>query len=287
MRRAFRLVYAAMVAPSFAVLVGWQFFACSTTGSNTPTLPPAADDSPIVACGVFAGIGMGMAGACPGAEFDAKTQQAWVSADRPTTLLLNKSGTIAAAKAAMLAYNRRLPDDGSGLMTLGFSGHGTLRDRPVNADTLGAKEGGLCFYDQVWWGSEIAAWVKANLKPCRIEYFADCCHAESNWRALGAAVTFGWVENPRGPVVIKLDAPTDWPGQMAQFAGCRQSTYSYGTADNGGTWTQTLDGVNKLRPNHRRVDLFIAALWLMPANQIPVFTAHNASSNFVTGVVFR
>jgi hypothetical protein len=241
--------------------------------------------------GVFVGIGKGFPGLCPGADYDAKTQQAWVSADRETALLLNDTGvaagTVANTQAAMLAYNQRLPDDGSGLMTLGFSGHGTLRDRPVNADTLGAKEGGLCFADKVWWASEIAAWVTANFKPCRIEYFADCCHAESNWRAFGAAVTFGYVDNPKGPVTIKLDAPRGWGGQMIQWAGCRQNAYSYGTDPDGGTWTQTIDGVIKLRPNHTRTNLYQAARWLMPTNQVPAWTVYNASSNFIHGVVFQ
>jgi hypothetical protein len=261
---------------------------CSTTGSTpTPDPAPVADTTPIAAAGVFVGIGGGMAGDCPGAEFDSRTQQGWVSANRPTALLLNTAGTIAAAQAKMLAYNRRLPDDGSGLLTLGFSGHGTLRTRAVNAATLGPKEGGLCFYDRVWWASEIAEWVRVNLKPCRIEYFADCCHAENNWRAFGAAVTFGWVENPRGPVVIRLDAPRGWGGQMIQWAGCRQNAYSYGTDPDGGTWTQTLDGVNRLRPGHTRTNLYQAAWWLMPTNQTPAWTTYNASSNFVHGVVFR
>jgi hypothetical protein len=278
-----------------AIILACLLAGCSTTGNNIPAPDPAIPvpvlTGTVERAGVFVGIGGGMAGDCPGAEFDAKTQQAWVSADRETTLLLNdtgaQAGTVANAQAAMLAKNLRMPDDGSGLLTLGFSGHGALRDRPIDADTLGAKEGGLCFADKVWWASEIAAWVKANLKPCRIEYFADCCHAENNWRAFGSAMTFGWIENPRGPVTIRLDAPIDWQGQMAQWAGCRQNTYSYGTDEDGGTWTQAIDAVIKVRPGHQRFDLFRASAHRMPTNQTPAWTTYNASSNFIHGVVFR
>jgi hypothetical protein len=31
-RRVYRILYALLAAPSFAVLIGWQFFACSARG---------------------------------------------------------------------------------------------------------------------------------------------------------------------------------------------------------------------------------------------------------------
>jgi hypothetical protein len=144
----------------------------------------------------------------------------------------------------------------------------------------------LCFADGTWWASEIAAWVATNLKPCRIEYFADCCHAESNWRAIGEVVTFGWVDNPRGPVAIRLDAPRGWGGQMIQWAGCRQNSWSYGDKD-GGTWTQTLEEVLTWKKACTRIELFDEGIARMPADQEPVWTTHNANSNFIDGIVFE
>jgi hypothetical protein len=203
---------------------------------------------------------------------------------RPYGVLINMDATLAEAQALLLRHGRSLVQDG--LLTVGFSGHGTLRDRKVDVARLGPKEGGLCFADKVWWASEIAAWVRANLPQIRIEYIADCCHAENNWRAFGEAVTFGYVDNPKGPVIVRLDPPAGWPGQMIQFGGCRQLAYSYGTAT-GGTWSGVLNYQNVKTPRASRLAFYAAAEAIMPAEQKPVWTEYNASQAFRNGEVFQ
>ena len=266
------------------LVAGWT--GCAST-PDPATLPVRTNA--ITHAALFVGVSKGYAGACPGSDIDAQTMKTWIRDNREVTVLIDKKATLAAVQAALLDANRRLPDDGSGLMTVGFAGHGTLRNRKVDIAKYGVKEGGLCFYDQVWWASDLAAWVTANFKPCRIEFLpADCCHAENNWRAFGEAVTFGFIDNPRGPVVIRLDAPQGWKGQMVQFAGCRQLSYSYGDANAGGTWTQTLDFVIKFSKQPiSRLHLYTESAALMPLEQEPAWTTYNASSNFVNGIVFQ
>lgn len=269
---------------TIAILCAALLIGCASTPD--PVALPVRTNA-ITHAALFVGVSKGYAGACPGADIDAKTMKTWIRDNREVTLYLDKNATLAAVQAALLDANRRLPDDGSGLMTLGFAGHGTLRNRKANIDKYGPKESGLCFYDQVWWASDLAAWITANFKPCRIEWIPDCCHAQNNWRRIGEVATLGYIDNPTGPVVIRMDAPTNWPGQMAQWAGCRQDSYSYGDASQGGTWTQTLDLLIQMKRDRARIQLFNAAAGMMPDEQTPAWETYNATSNFVHGIVFQ
>lgn len=259
-------------------ILGTMLLGCQTPPAETPV---ETETTQVERAAVIAGVARGFAGACPGADVDAKMQAGWLQDGRPVAVLVDEAATIAGAKKAILDAVLRLEPEG--LLTLGFSGHGTLRARRVDAETLGPNEGGLCFYDGVWWASEIAAWVRENIPPIRIEYFADCCHAEGNWRAFARVATFGMVSRP-APVAIRLDAPKGWAGQMVQWAGCRQNDYSYGDAT-GGTWTQTLN--RHIRAGLTRLELFEVARGEMPPEQTPMWSEYRASEEFKSGRVLQ
>jgi hypothetical protein len=145
----------------------------------------------------------------------------------------------------------------------------------------------LCFADRVWWGSEIAAWVSANFPgDIRVGYLADCCHAQSNWKAFAEIATFGYADNPKGPVVIRLDPPANWPGQMIQLAGCRQNAYSYGT-EAGGTFTGVMNYQNVKAPGASWLNFYAEVEALMPADQKPRWDEYNASAEFRNAEVWK
>jgi len=176
------------------------------------------------------------------------------------------------------------PDD---LLSVSISGHG-IRRMDASGDEADGWDEGLVLADEVWWDDDIWTFLQ-GLRPCRIELFTDTCHAEGNWRAIGHAVTLDLFR--QAPRYVQLDLFDDAPAtrsesllQIIQFAGCREESYSYGTAS-GGTWTQTLNGVRY--GGIKRRAWYNSTAALMPMNQPPVFSTYNASKEFTNGIAFQ
>jgi hypothetical protein len=229
---------------------------CATVaqeGTNPVSLP----DDGTIRMGVCIGllnISDGSA-PCPGTDVDAKTVVKWLSG-RPVSLLMDGQASIENVKQTIL---QRVSGMGlNDLLTVSVSGHGTQRP-DVSGDEEDGMDEGLVMWDGVWWDDDIWAFI-CTLPPIRLELFTDTCHAEGNWRRLGNLLTFGRGFRPRFvQLELKLDDKRGWGGELIQFAGCREESYSYGAAD-GGTWTQTLDaklkdGISRIppcRPNRHR-----------------------------------
>jgi hypothetical protein len=280
-----KLIRGYVVALGVLVLTGCASPEPVADAGEQVTLPPsiAPDDSATIRRAVCVGVLSTSDGLdCPGCDVDAATVAGWMP-DRPVTLLLDSAATIAGLKAAIRAANEDMaPGD---LLTVSISSHGTqCPDR--NGDEEDGYDEGVVLFDGTWWDDDIWDFL-STLRPCRLELFTDTCHAEGNWRKLGRAVTFGFGFQPRY-VQLELnlgDQRRDaWAGQIVQFAGCREDSYSYGAADVGGTWTQTLH--RKLTPGIRRDAWFATAAADMPTRQEPALSVYNASEEFLEGAVF-
>lgn len=216
---------------------------------------------------------------CPGADVDARTVAALLT-DRRVTVLLDAAATISGVREAIwIAASGMGTND---LLTISISGHGTTRP-DASGDEANGKDEGCVLYDGVWWDDDIWAFFQ-TLPPCRIELISDTCHSEGNWRVVAEALG---ITKPR---YVQLELPlgdtrrAEWGGQIIQFAGCREESYSYGNVG-GGTWTQALsasytNGISRAR-------WFSAAASRMPANQTPAWSTYNASQGFINGEALR
>lgn len=217
---------------------------------------------------------------CLGADVDARIVAGWMT-DRRVAVLIDGAATLSGVSDAIWSAA-----DGMGsndLLTVSISGHGTTRTDTSGDEADGRDEGAVLF-DGVWWDDDVWTFL-STLPPCRVELYTDTCHAAGNWRAVQE-----WL-GIRGPqeeqLELDLGFPTargEWGGQLIQFAGCRESSYSYGGGD-GGTWTQALDATR--RSGRGRAEWFDAAAARMPANQQPELATFNASAEFLHGEGLR
>lgn len=219
---------------------------------------------------------------CPGCDLDARMVAGWME-DRQVVLLQNNKATIESVKSVVRDLTMGIkPKD---LLTISISGHGTTRP-DASGDEANGKDEGLVLWDNVWWDDDVWDFI-CSLPPCRIELFTDTCHSEGNWRTLGRALTFG-KKFKKEYVQLEFDFDdmrrSQWTGQIVQFAGCREESYSYGN-NSGGTWTKVLNSTKK--SGQSRQEWFNAAKAKMPANQEPAFTQYCADESFVNGEALR
>lgn len=211
---------------------------------------------------------------CEGTDVDARTVAGWMP-DRQVTMLQDAAATIEGVKAAIRQAAEGM--DETSLLVLSLSGHGTRR-RDASGDEDDGKDEGLVLWDGTWWDDEVWELI-CSLPPCRIEIITDTCHAEGNWRTV---LTLGLA----GPRYVQMELGLDdtrrseWGGQLIQYAGCREDSYSYGT-DEGGTLTQTMD-ITREAGMSRAAWFRATAAW-MPAHQRPVLTHYNATEAFIRG----
>ncbi|MBK8453507.1 MAG: caspase family protein [Thiofilum sp.] len=139
-----------------------------------------------------------------GCENDAKAMQAIAKAKGfSSTLLLTEEATTRNVIAAIKhAVNQLKAGD---IFLLSYSGHGAqIWDKSVDEPTKegvsyqgqdpktkidlfwseGPKDETLCLYDRMYWDDELFAQLAHFAEGVRILYIADCCHAESNYKAL-------------------------------------------------------------------------------------------------------
>lgn len=214
----------------------------------------------------------GWPGDCPGCDIDAWIMQTLLTSyNHPCSAIYNKqvtlSGVIAAADQALgrLALN--------GLLMLSISGHGS-QTTDLNGDEPSGKDQQLCLWDgkllddQVW---ILLNRIRAKRPDVRILMISDTCHSGSNYRSSRPMAL--------APGIRSAAAGSAEP-DLLHFAGCSDSSYSYGSAQ-GGVFTTAL--IDAFHPGLTYKQWFDSAADLMPANQKPVmeFTGRNFSNRLI------
>lgn len=226
----------------------------------------------------------GWVGECPGCDFDAQSiYTRTANSGMTSTLIMNQDATWKNVKANVLLSARGMKR--GDLLIIMMSSHGgQLPDD--NGDEADGIDETICLWDGAVRDDEVLKLIKALPPGLRIVLINDQCHSEGNFsaalRAVQRGVTFGLCGKTVARPLLKAG---DYDGQVIQFAGCREATYSYGS-DMGGTWTQTL--LATLTPDSTWRTWFEAAAAKMPAQQIPVWVEFgNVTDAFRNGPVFQ
>ncbi len=264
---------------------------CATSPqySHKQPIVHAAADEPqdaVKVRGVHIGVGVTFGNQdCPGAVMDAETCKGWLDG-KTTTLLLNNAATVQNVKDAIAQSAQGMTE--RDLLVVTVSGHGTQR-QDLSGDEADWKDEGAVLYDRTWWDDEVWEFV-LTLPPCRILLISDTCHSEGSWRRVLRAATFGMLDG-RKYVQVEMDLgdarSATWGGQLIQIAGCRESGYSYGSEEEGGTLTQTLDkhlsGAESIQDWFDKTHAAVVRY----GRQEPVLSTYNASEMFLRGRVFK
>ena len=219
----------------------------SAVATNAPILPTGT-----VAHAVCAGLTKldataadynGWDGTCPGCDVDAKAMYArCIGAGVQATLLLNEQATKAGFESAILAAAADLKRGDLLIVTL--SGHGG-QVKDINGDEADGLDETICLYDGQMVDDHVLEIILKLPPGLRVLMITDTCHSEGNFRAFvryaTKVVTLGkYGKKPTTRPLIRK-AARGWDGELIQFAGCREDSYSYGTSA-GGAWTTALDG---------------------------------------------
>jgi len=271
-----RGVLTAMAVDAVLLAAALAWTGCSTTQAHPEAQAPSACTGTVDRASVHVGVSTGVpAGECPGADRDARTAAAWCADGRPQTIILDGQATIAAVKRAVEAHARSLRPGGKLVVTL--ASHGTQR-KDASGDEADGLDEGICL-DSIWWDDDIAAWVRATLPPIRIEFVTDCCHAEANWRTL-------WLGGRRGPLVVALDYPRGWDGELIQAAACREGESALGSAL-GGAFHNALDATPRDGRTFTQWATAAAAKVAAGGQQTPVLVEYNVSPEFRASQALR
>lgn len=251
---------------------------CSTTSQpGTPEPEPATPAAGAHAAAVCIGLTAvdpaaydGWAGDCPGCDVDAVgLRDACTDAGIFTRLILNAEATWPAVHQAVLDMAAGLTR--GDLLIVAMSGHGgQITDN--NGDETDGLDETICLWDGPVRDDRVLELLRQIPAGLRVVLINDQCHSQGNFRSANAR-----------PLVKA--AKTDWDGQLIQFAGCREDSYSYGAAS-GGTWTQSL--LSTLKPALTWRQWFDAASGKMPANQIPQWVEFGAvTDQFRNAPIFQ
>lgn len=273
---------------------------CETTGTNTGTVPDVGTGTVITpevklssnAVAICVGLTSvnpyaygGWAGDCPGCDVDAKgLYNLFVKKGFTSKIILNSEATWTQVRGTIVAASKDLK--AGDLLVVAISGHGgQLPDD--NGDESDGQDETLCLWDGQVRDDEMLKLINSLPGGIRLVLINDQCHSEGNFRAVARVaqrvISFGyWGNRPAKPII---EVKPTWSGQLIQFAGCRESSYSYGS-NTGGTWTQSLLGVYKDTLTWRSWFDFGKAR--MPGNQVPQWVEYGAvQDTFRNGAVLK
>jgi hypothetical protein len=209
----------------------------------------------------------GWDGTCPGCDLDARKLHArCLAAGAQTKLLLNEQATRASVETTILRAGLGLRRGDMLILTL--SGHGG-QVKDTNGDEADGLDETICLWDGQMVDDHVLE-ILTQLPPgLRVLLVSDQCHSEGNFRAFvraaTKAVTLGKYGHKKVRPVLRKVAK-GWDGELIQFAGCREDSYSYGEAS-GGAWTTALDQAFPKATTLRA--WFDAAKKTMPERQQP------------------
>lgn len=171
------------------------------------------------------------AGDCPGAIKDTATISKLLK--NFTKNIVRLTDSRATVKSVTAALKEVVKND---LAIIYYSGHGgNAKFSKVSLNEVDGKDEFLCLYDTYLLDNEIWNIIK-NAKG-RVFIIFDCCHSSDMFAA------------PSTMKLLAKDPPADIPGQtvvvdadidMIQWAGCHESTVSYGSSY-GGMLTNTIN----------------------------------------------
>jgi hypothetical protein len=235
----------------------------------------------------------GWDGDCPGCDVDAKgLYNLFASKGFTAKLILNSAARWNFVRSEIINISAGLkPGE---LLIIAMSGHGgQIKDD--NGDEKDGLDETICMWDGQVRDDEVLKMIGQLPEGIRIVLINDQCHSEGNFRSMVRkvknTVSFGrWGKNNAKPIididaVQKWQRSSSWTGQIIQFAGCRESSYSYGSLT-GGTWTQNLLGVYDSKLTWQQ--WFDGAKARMPGNQVPVWVEFGGvQDNFRNGPVLQ
>jgi len=208
----------------------------------------------------------GWNGICPGCDVDANGLFGFcVSNGISARLILNSSATWKVVRSAITNAASGLKS--GDLIIVTISGHGgQLPDD--NGDEEDGLDETICLWDGQVRDDEVLKMINSLPHGIRLVLINDQCHSEGNFRSFvrytQRIVSLGTWGKKKGRKISNRELP--WSGQLIQFAGCREASYSFG-GNSGGTWTQSL-----LKSYHSEMSWrqwFDSAFLLMPGNQVP------------------
>jgi uncharacterized caspase-like protein len=169
-----------------------------------------------------------VAGACPGAGYDANRMYALLKNYTDNAVLFRD---VNATKANVeQALKEAIEKANNGLVILYYSGHGGSDPLPnTGIEEDDGKDEYLCLWDKPMLDNEI--WNIITKSKGRVLIIADCCHSQTMFRNGG----------------IKINPPLAWDHTLSEktnfsmlcWSGCPDNTYSYGSAA-GGQFTNAL-----------------------------------------------
>lgn len=227
----------------------------------------------------------GWAGDCPGCDIDARDLYDLFSKNGFTAkLILNAAATWKAVRETILDTAKGMqPNE---LLVITMSGHGGQMPDD-DGDETDKMDETICLWDGQVRDDEFLKLIAELPRGIRLALINDQCHSEGNFRAFmratQQAVSFGvWGKTEARPIIGK---PIVWEGQLIQFAGCREASYSYG-GNSGGTWTQSLEAAYS--PSLTWRQWFDAGLARMPSNQVPQWVeGFQVTDSFRNGPVLK
>jgi hypothetical protein len=168
----------------------------------------------------------GWSGECPGCDVDCTgLGRAATEAGLSTVVLQNAQATWRGVTEQIRSGATALKR--GDLLLLSFSGHGGQRP-DKNGDEPDGKDETLCMWDGQVCDDDVLRLLHSLPAGLRVVLISDQCHSEGNFRVAPSIVQ-----------AIGSRRALGWDGALIQFAGCRESSYSYGS-NTGGTWTQAL-----------------------------------------------
>lgn len=272
---------------------------CDTTGTNTNPVPEVGTGTVVTpevkpssnAVAICVGLTSvnpyaygGWAGDCPGCDIDAKgLYNLFVKKGFTSKLILNSDATWTQVRGTIVSAAKDLkPGD---LLVIAMSGHGgQLPDD--NGDEADGQDETLCLWDGQVRDDEMLKLIN-SFPSIRLVLINDQCHSEGNFRAMARVaqrvISLGYWGNRQAKPIIEVK-PT-WSGQLIQFAGCREASYSYG-GSTGGTWTQSL--LEAYKDTLTWKSWFDAGKLKMPGNQVPQWVEYgDVQDTFRNGAVLK
>lgn len=199
------------------------FWGCTTAEAEVPIVREA--NTQVVVVGME---NSRVAGACPGAGYDADRMYSLLKKYSSNAVLFRDSNaTKANVETALKAAIEKAK---MGLVILYYSGHGGSDPLPnTGIEEDDGRDEYLCLWDKPMIDNEI--WNIISKSQGRVLILADCCHSQTMFRNAG----------------IKINPPLAWDHTLSEkqnfsmlcWSGCPDNTYSYGSAA-GGQFTNAL-----------------------------------------------
>ena len=206
------------------------------------------------AVAVIVAVEYGYAGYCAGANLDADLWRILAEQNGYDAVVLrDEDATKGNVVNAVLSAFASISPTGRVLIT--YSGHGG-QVPDTGGDEDDGKDELICLQDQALTDDEMGAILSQAPAGLRVLAVFDSCHSGTM---------------PRRARGLRVARDTAIHAQVVVYAGCSDANLSYGTAENGGTWTGALVMEWTQGGHYGRDGWFDDAAAVMPDYQVPVY----------------